>query len=94
MQHQKTLEEQGGDKLVEAAASGDLDVVKNLVDVHKVNVEQRSRDGRTAMTAAAANGHLNVVEWLRDEFGHDNQEAALQNVTTQMVAKFNFSNLI
>ena len=77
--------------IVEAASSGDLDVVKNLVLVDhafKVNVEQRSRDGRTAMTAAAANGHQNVVEWLRDEFGHDNQEAAVQTVPMQMVAKF------
>jgi len=55
-----------------AAVSGNLDVVKWLVQDAGANVEsQDNRWGRTPLSWAAWNGHLEVVKWLVQEAGAD-----------------------
>lgn len=48
----------------DAAAAGDLDLVRRLVEANPAAVNERDREGKTPLHYAAANGHLAVVEWL------------------------------
>lgn len=78
----KINEPQGEDKdspLHIAAANGDLDLVKLLVE-KKANVTQSDRYGMTPLIVAAVNGHTAILQYLlqhgakidhKDQFGRD-----------------------
>lgn len=59
--------------LVKAANSGNLEVVKALVDKGVV-LNQKNKSGRTPIWVAAEKGHLDVVRYLVDK-GADPNEA-------------------
>lgn len=53
-------------KLLNAAAKGDLTVLKSLFK-EKIDMNQRDHGGRTALHLATCNSHTEVVEFLIDE---------------------------
>lgn len=74
------------DYLIDASAMGDLDKAKKLlIQGARVNYSARHRctDGKTALIAAAKNGHLNMAQWLvaqgayLDTFEQRNNHTAL-----------------
>lgn len=61
------LREKLGNIFVEAAQEGDLDLLQELLENHKVSVDvmdHKSTPGFTALHVACREGHLKVVEWL------------------------------
>ena len=57
----------GSDKttpIIDAAADGDLETVKSLVDQNKNVVNNTLSDGSTPLMKACANGHLDVFAFL------------------------------
>lgn len=57
--------DQGGwNALMEAAAGRDVEIVRFLIGVRGIDVNIRSRDGKTALSRAAERGYLAVVQAL------------------------------
>ncbi len=58
-----------GNLFVEVASKGDLYLVQQLVQNHKVpvDVQHQSTPGLTALHAACLEGRLNVIQWLLSE---------------------------
>lgn len=50
--------------LMWAAARGHLDLVKDLVEEHKVNVLGKDKYKRTALTVAIMNGNMLIASYL------------------------------
>ncbi|EET90084.1 MAG: ankyrin repeat domain-containing protein [Candidatus Micrarchaeales archaeon] len=57
------LEERLNAKLVRAAANGNINTVKELLE-DGADANAKTRDGRTALLMAIPGGHLNIVELL------------------------------
>ncbi len=47
-----------------AAFNGDLDHIKLLVEQGVININERDDKGSTCAHKAAAQGHINVLQWL------------------------------
>ncbi|KAL1516026.1 hypothetical protein AB1Y20_002639 [Prymnesium parvum] len=56
-------------ELCQAAASGDLELLRELVHVHGNNVDDGDYDRRTPLHLAASEGFVDVVKFLVDELG-------------------------
>ncbi len=50
--------------LLEAAASGQLNVIKTLLTNYPVEVDAKNDSGRTALHAACLHGHHQIILWL------------------------------
>src|SRR5579872_322369 len=78
--------------VVLAAAYGDLTTVKTFV-AHGISPNARSRWGRTALEAAAAAGHTNVVEYLKsvgadaDRLSDDQAKQAIDRMVKEDIEK-------
>lgn len=59
--------------LVEAAKSGDLHVVKHLINQHKVPIDSDYEDGITALHMASFKGRKEVVKYLVSEGADPNK---------------------
>mmetsp|Transcript_78613 Transcript_78613/g.163394 ORF Transcript_78613/g.163394 Transcript_78613/m.163394 type:complete len:310 (+) Transcript_78613:71-1000(+) len=53
--------------LHQAAAAGDIERVKHLVEQENADVRAKGTGGDTALSLAAGNGHLAVVKYLTDQ---------------------------
>ena len=62
-----THQKPSGLELLQASDEGELDKVKQLVEVKKLNPLQEDRWGDNALHHAAAVGHLPVVKYLIEE---------------------------
>ena len=47
-----------------AAARGHFDLVKDLVEEHKVNVVAKDKYQRSALMVAIMNGHMKIASYL------------------------------
>ena len=74
------MELSGARNLLEAAGTGDLDGVMQLVDLG-VYVEVRDKDGQTPLSNAALGGHLDVVEFLVCTAGADAETRDFDGLT-------------
>eukprot|EP00038_Savillea_parva_P010623 m.191560 g.191560 ORF g.191560 m.191560 type:complete len:736 (-) comp18387_c0_seq1:22-2229(-) len=52
---------------LDAAKSGQLETVKEMVNDHDVPLEKRTATGMTAVCLAATNGHMDVLRYLIDQ---------------------------
>jgi ankyrin repeat protein len=57
---------------LDAAKTGQLATVTDMVETHKVPVEKRTATGMTAVCLAATNGHVNVLRYLLAKGGKVN----------------------
>lgn len=60
-------DEENEEALVEAAASGDLELVCHFVEETDTNVNATDDDGGSALLWAAENGHIHVVRYLTEQ---------------------------
>ena len=88
------MELSGARNLLEAAGTGDLDGVMQLVDLG-VYVEVRDKDGQTPLSNAALGGHLDVVEFLVCTAGVE-VEARSYDYTTplSLAAYYGYVNVV
>ena len=65
--HENILENENTklQKLISAASEGNLEYIKKLKD--SIDFNKADYDGRTALHLAAAEGHINIVEYLLEE---------------------------
>ena len=63
MQNVNAVDRHGHTALMQAAKSGDVEVVKDLLN-RGAALDARSEKGKTALHYAAANGHVDVVKLL------------------------------
>jgi len=54
---------------IQACKAGELDIVKAVVERTQVDIEARNEYGNTPLFWAAGNGHIPVVQYLREQGG-------------------------
>jgi len=60
----KTKEKLSNEYLLDAAGNGDLETLRDLLEVEDINVNYQNRYNNTALTLAAHEGHLEIVKAL------------------------------
>jgi ankyrin repeat protein len=65
--HKKYTEKKGTTPFFEVCRHGLLGTAKKILELHSVDINQKTPSGWTALCAAAAHGHTAVVEFLLDQ---------------------------
>lgn len=69
-----------GDGLLHAAASlAQLETVIRLVDIYKIDINQKNEQGETPLHSALRSGNIDIVDWLLD----NEAEVATETTYTQ-----------
>mmetsp|Transcript_15213 Transcript_15213/g.35844 ORF Transcript_15213/g.35844 Transcript_15213/m.35844 type:complete len:275 (+) Transcript_15213:93-917(+) len=82
-----------GNKLCSAAADGDLEVVKNLVDKEGVDIDSVELKG-TALHYATRNGKLDVVKFLIDRGANVNSRDATDDTPLHCAAYWQHVDIV
>ncbi|XP_059474055.1 uncharacterized protein LOC132195835 [Neocloeon triangulifer] len=87
------VDEDGNDSLHLACFSGKLDTIKYLLGLNGFSVENKGRNGRTALHIAAAKGHIAVAEFLLSQGADVNSRDDANDSPLTLAASFSSAEM-
>lgn len=70
-------------KFFDASVKGNLDIIKEMIENKKANINQTDSDGYTSLILACSSGHFNVVKYLLEN-GADCELVTLETRTNAL----------